>query len=268
MQPIEFCQVPAHLGAGQLCRWPDGEIPWTITALVPRISEFQLIEAVKWAFSKWAKTRRIKPIYQDTATGCRIFIGSRRIDGEHGILAECELPCSASQKYVRMWLDTSEDWITEFTPTDRQILLGAVIWHELGHAFGLPHAPDRSRNIMAPVYDPSITELGSWDLEQLHVRYPVEIIPPSPPVPPAPPVPPSPPIPGGPTVGIIDLILKLIPILTNPAFMQLLAALIELFAKGRSATVQDIHTAADKITAAADELRANPQHAVQALRQI
>ena len=47
-----------------------------------------------------------------------------------------------------------------------------VFWHEFFHALGIDaHAPQGSGNLMEPVHDGPVTELGAWDVTEYTERY-------------------------------------------------------------------------------------------------
>lgn len=193
MNDLRFCACPDHLGMGlPLSRWPDADFPWTITALVPGIGEAEYRTACEWGVSQWAKICGLRPRYVSASRSARLLIGSRSIDGPAGILGETELPAPGMAQ-VRMWIDTGETWTTSFTPSQRQLILPVVLWHEAGHAIGLGHAPQGSTNIMAPIYNPAVTAAGPWDRAEAVRRYDEPAIPPAPVPPPTPQPQPKPP---------------------------------------------------------------------------
>lgn len=171
---FRFCGLPEHLEVEALVsKWPDTHLPWTITDLVPGISEEELIRAVEWAFSPqfgWSGICGLQPVLEQSARNSRLLIGSRRIDGPGNILAECQLP-SPGIRQVKMWLDISEQWTSETMAVQRAIQLPVVLRHEAGHGIGLGHAPSGSTNWMAPVYDPRVVKGGIWDIQESRTRY-------------------------------------------------------------------------------------------------
>ena len=192
MAEIFRCRLPSHILQDRICRWPDNSVTWCVIQELPGVPLDRLEAAITWGLDQWAKVCDIKPRKVDTARSARILVGSRRIDGPTGILAECELPCGIPQ--VRLWFDVGERWTSDMTPQERAIVLPDVAWHELGHALGLGHAPQDTQNIMAPVYNWLVTDPGQWDIREAVVRYGRFV---SPPIVPPIPTPPLPPVPGG-----------------------------------------------------------------------
>ena len=240
--PLSFCKHPEHMEmGGQLCRWPDGDITWTLIDLVPGVTEKGLHDAVAWGLEKWAAVCGVRPRYVGSAAEARILVGSRNIDGPGSILAECELPCGNVQQ-VRLWFDMGDNWTTDFNATDRRIIIEDVAWHELGHALGLGHAPQGSACIMAPVYNPAVKVPGGWDLEQSVSRYgqPLPELPfPPTPVPVPTPIPVPSPIPGG-SMDLATLIALLGKLAQSPWFIAFLTNLFKrqsILADGTPTTI-------------------------------
>lgn len=210
-----ICTVPPeHLAyaEAQVCRWPDGNIPWAVVDELSGV-RFDVLEIVlENAWGRWAKVCDIEPHYTVNARTARVLHGARRIDGPGSVLAECQLPCGGLRQ-VSMWFDLGERWGAPLSPRDQGIILELVATHEIGHALGLGHAPAGSANIMAPAYNPKQLTFGEWDIYEARDRrygapsgrrgtppYPATPIPPpSIPIPPpvVPPLPPPPAAPGG-----------------------------------------------------------------------
>lgn len=230
------------LSAMGLSQWPDGAIPWAITDLVPSMNEAELRRACEWGFRQWAIVCNVKPQEVEVAGKARVLITCRKIDGPGGVLAECELP-QPGMRYVRLWLDVGEQWSSEL-PSIRAIYLANVLWHEFGHALGMGHAPDRSRNVMAPVYDPSVTVAGQWDIGQSQQRYgrPVTVPPPVPSTPT-----PATPAPGGNGMGnfFVKLLMNfakqwLEKAIADGSLQKWLEELLKKLAGGGIATVEQL----------------------------
>jgi hypothetical protein len=177
-----FCQISQAqlaLAAGGLCRWPDNDLPWTLAETFHGLSSRKLVDILQPAFSKWD---RMRVRFVDSSSQARLIVTTRKIDGPGRVLAECQLPCGATNR-VTMWFDFLDNWDEE--------TIFQVGWHECGHAIGLSHAGEGSKNIMAPFLDKSISQLGVWDRQQQAIRY-IEIVPEPPPATPNdPPKPPA-----------------------------------------------------------------------------
>lgn len=226
MNDLTFCNVPEHLvleANANLCRWPNPHVTWGITDLVPGLSEEQLREAVVWGFDQWKAVCGVTHEEVQTAAAAKVLIGSRRIDGPSGVLAEAELPCG-NVRQTRLWFDTGDSWVTGWSPGARQIVIAAVAWHELGHSLGIGHAPQNSPNVMAPVYNPAVRTAGAWDVQQATLRYgPPALQPPTTTPPPKPPpVPPLPP--GG---SVMEFVRMLTWLLSQPWFLEILRKFTE-----------------------------------------
>ncbi len=195
-----YCKTPPA-DTADLSAWPDGDLPWALVDLVPGIPEQHLVADLTDAFGQWSRFCGIRPRYVEDAASARLLVGARSIDGVFGILAETELPAPGLRQ-VRMWFDTGDAWRDQYSPGDRRLSIVIVGRHEFGHAIGLGHAPDGSANWMAPIYDPTVTDAGPWDVAQAVARYPM---PPAPPPPLPAPVPPTP----APTMNL-DSVLRIL----------------------------------------------------------
>lgn len=112
------------------------------------------------------------------ASMANIFSQAGQIDGPMGILGVSYLPCGNTDRNTQLsqTLDVAELW------PEQQLLLR--VWlHEMGHAFGLQHAPEGSGAVMEP-YLTGYTNLQGPDIQELQARYgPPLIAPASPPSP-------------------------------------------------------------------------------------
>lgn len=276
MNPFCSCQIRENvIATASLSKWPDPELPWTIVDLVPGVDLEPMIRGTEWGFRQWAGVCRLHPYYTESAAKARLLIGTQRIDGPGGVLAQCELPFPGL-KTVRMWLDTGDDWAMEL-PTElidlaivssvkmglpvpqtmnavRAIILALVVSHESGHAIGIGHAPKNSPNRMAPSYDPRQLVLGQWDVAESVLRYGQPVTPPLPP--------PPPPTPGVPTMSgilrfMLDMALRAFeryaastPDKTDDLIAAFLRQILAALARGDTAKVEAALTAAtEKLTA-------------------
>lgn len=263
-QPRRLCNCKEHvLAALALSTWPDTDITWTITDLVPGMTEAELRRACGWGLAQWAKVCGVRPREVTDASQAKILVTCRRIDGGGGVLAECELPQQGSRR-VRLWLDVGETWSTEI-PSLRAIILADVLWHEFGHALGINHAPQGSANVMAPVYNPAVKSAGSFDISESQRRYGRPVV-----EPPTSPQPVPTPQPGGNGMGgLLGFLAKIGPLLTqlaplielftklssDPNFKTLLDALSKAFANKQTITVDEL---VSEIQAQRQALKASP----------
>ena len=182
-----FCKTKEADFEG-ISQWPDGDLPWTITDLLPGMTLEEMKADLAWGYDVWAKMCGIRPRYTSNASEARVLIGTRSIDGPSKVLAETELP--NGQRQVRMWLDTGEQWKSTFDDGSNRIILQLVGCHEEGHSIGFGHSPDKPE-IMAPYYNSAQRTPGPWDIQQGTMRYGRSVIV-SPPVTPTQPPAPGP----------------------------------------------------------------------------
>lgn len=246
------CGLTAESFALGISQWPDTHLPWTITDLVPGLSESLMRESAAWAMRQWSLICGVEPVYEVDARKARILMTCRRIDKAGGVLAECELPQTGSRQ-CRLWLDVYDQW-TEMD-AQRGVYLPLVLWHELGHGIGISHAPQGSPNIMAPIYNPKLRKSGTWDISQATQRYGRSVTP-MPPIEPTIPVTPSRPATpaGGGIMGglgtLVDILTKIKPLLdlwNDPAFQEVLAKIIRIFGNKTALSADDVQALKDDL---------------------
>lgn len=250
---LRYCSVPDHLGTSAN-KWPSADIAWTITDSVPGIADAALQTLIGNQLARWAKAANVVFTYTDNARSANILVTSRAIDGPENILAETELP-QPGLAQVHLWFDTAENWLDSETPgSGAQISIDLVALHELGHALGLGHRTDGGPAIMDPIYNPAVSDLEPWDIQQAQSRYgpPLAVAVPIPipiPVPGGIPMPTTPTVPafpipaGGFTVSpaMIQAFLgMLVPLLSksHPMLAQILQWAIASFSVPAAAAVQ------------------------------
>jgi hypothetical protein len=185
MQEPRFCALPDVMEARtSLCKWPSNHITWTVQAAPPGLSVQQVAEAGQEAFRRWSEVCGLTAEYQPGNANVMIAMGTRRIDGTFGVLAESELPCGQVRQ-CRQWYDSSEQWglFDDRGPGGNAIDLIRVMTHELGHALGMNHIG--AGNLLAPTYSPTIIKPQAGDIKEMQARYgtPSENPPPPPPPP-------------------------------------------------------------------------------------
>ena len=152
-------------------------VSWCISGSLPGISNDTFDEAVHWAFLQWKAVCGLLPYRIDDAIAADILITVAALGGPGGVLADSMLPYQAGQ--VKQRYDTGERWVYSATPAEREIDLGRVIAHELGHGLGLPHTTE-SGNLMNPTYSRTIRgPVGAWESAEARKRYGVSVIPPT-----------------------------------------------------------------------------------------
>lgn len=187
---MRFCKtrIPAQAARGQ-CQWPRGMVVrWTVQDPTPPFSKTQMKEILTLAWSGWEAVCGIRAQWVSQAARANVVVTHRRIDGAGGVLAEAQLPCgnAGDSTQLGVWNDTGDDWVVSKNMDGRMIDLLRVDMHEFGHSLGLGHAPERSRNLMAPSISSIRSPQNGWDIPQSQARYgpPSETPPDEPPTPP------------------------------------------------------------------------------------
>lgn len=163
------CGLPDfNLSAGdKTCKWPHKNITYYSDIKMPGISREQIDQAYDIAFSQWASVCDIDPRRVVVAEEANILARSGQgkkfgLDDRGGTLAWSELPCDVHERIqLDQMFDEAEDWSFNMAV--------AVICHELGHALGLPHLA--KGNLMAPYYDPNVTEPQAGDVREIVELY-------------------------------------------------------------------------------------------------
>lgn len=180
---IQLCGVEDTLGVGQMCRWPMIDVSWSIRASLPQFAVEDFREACELAWYYWSSVCGIRPRYTPNNLTANLVIGLQTI-GPGGVLADCELPCGASQaSSLRMRIDTQEAWVIAENPPGSKIDLVRVVCHELGHGIGIPHIG--GANLMAPTYNARLRRPQVGDIAEAVARYGTPVAVPPPPVPPS-----------------------------------------------------------------------------------
>lgn len=165
---VRVCAVPDQLGQGDNCRWPDGRITYAVRQNIPGVPLEQFEATLDSVFAHIAEHCGIDPVRVQQVRDARIAPGTEKIDGPSGVLAWSELPCGNKVQCLQAY-DGSEKW--SIANQDGKIWLWMVVLHEVLHALGLPHAPSGTVAVIAPTYNPRLTGLQPYDVQQLQRRY-------------------------------------------------------------------------------------------------
>lgn len=163
-----ICGVSDAIGQGGDCRWPDGDVSWTIVSVIPGFTFEAMKAVVQTAFDRLAAVCGIVPRYTDTARTARIVINAASMDGPSGVLADSMLPCGNTRQCVQRY-DSGEKWTIDDGPAAGRIDLTRVVAHELGHACGISHIGPG--NLMSPTYSQTIIGPQAGDIAELRRRY-------------------------------------------------------------------------------------------------
>jgi hypothetical protein len=149
------------------CKWPHKAITYHPKLILPGVTAEQAKQAYDIAFGQWARVCDIEPERVEDPTKANILARSGKgkkhgLDARGGTLAWSELPCGVHEKIqLDQMYDEAESWSFNMAV--------AVICHEIGHALGLPHLANG--NLMAPYYDPNVTEPQAGDVREIQALY-------------------------------------------------------------------------------------------------
>lgn len=164
-----ICGFAETITTGELKRDPSAL--YYVEAGLSRIARDMVRDCVKQAFSAWAVVANVNGEEAPNAQQAHLLIRVASIDGRSGVLADCMLPGPPQQL---MRLDDNEQWVVHLgadVPNNTIDLLRVLI-HELGHFWGLGHAPQNSRNLMAPMYSKNIWyPQGDWEVSNMVSLY-------------------------------------------------------------------------------------------------
>lgn len=177
------CCNPLRSAGDGLARWSSPNVTYDCSALVGGLSSILggevVLRAYQNACESWNKVCGIK--MRLSQSGGNIVSSAGRIDGSSGTLAWSYLPGvpSGMKEQLKQLFDISERWTEQW--------LQEVACHEVGHAIGLDHSPDKNALMYPYSHNGSLPVPQAWDIAEGVKRYgPPVAVPPGnpPPVPP------------------------------------------------------------------------------------
>lgn len=154
--------------SGELKR--DSVARWYVAGGLSRITRESIQAQTQAAMNAWSSVANVEGVQASSEDQADLVIRVASIDGRQGVLADCMLP---GPRVQIMRLDNDELWTVFMGPDvpNQSIDLYRVLLHELGHFWGMGHAPQGSPNLMAPVYSRNIWEPRSWEIGEMQRGY-------------------------------------------------------------------------------------------------
>lgn len=161
-----FCNTPQAVleNVDSSCKWPFPEVSIFQALRISALSPEAIQRVVGQCCSRWNAVCNLNLHVATGADQANILSQSGRIDGPMGVLGQSYLPCGnvSHQTQLAQLFDSGESWTEDF--------LLRVMLHEIGHALGLPHAPQGSGACMEPFLT-KLTAPQAWDIQQMVARY-------------------------------------------------------------------------------------------------
>jgi len=174
LDDLPFCGISGEafaIAAQQICMWPIKKISWSLSDLLPGLTEEDWRSAVEEALSMWSVVCALDFKYNPDARTANILITVARIDGPSGTLAWSEMPCYANpwSKLVQRYDAGEYHWVRSDSPGPQELDIVRVVAHEIGHAIGIPHLG--RGNLMAANYSRAVRALQAQDVAEAVRRY-------------------------------------------------------------------------------------------------
>ncbi len=175
-----FCGVSHEEYAinGVTYAWPRGtKMSWGLTfSRLGSLSDMDCKDVFSAALKEISDCCDFSHNYVSNANAANLKITTQRLDGNFGVLADCQIPVGNvnPETQLLMRLDDGESWVISSAPADSQIDLYRVFLHEAEHAHGLGHKPASvtAPALIAPIYSRTIRSLQSaTDMAELVRRY-------------------------------------------------------------------------------------------------
>lgn len=169
---IKICGVPDELGQTGTCQWPFKDVLVHGSGM---LGEVDLGEGIARAVKDplgWNGVCGIRLQQTTNPNTAHIRVSTGGIDGPHGTLAWCQLPCGFTRlrwQACKMLFDTGDIYVFAENPPGGKIDWYRVWWHEGGHGIGIPHITEG--NLMQPMYSNRIRFPQRGDILEARGRY-------------------------------------------------------------------------------------------------
>lgn len=178
IEPRLRCAMPEFASSG-LSKWASPNVTLSQSVRLHGLTPDEVAGVFADACGAWNRVCGIKlAVVSPAGSMANIISKAGRIDGSSGTLAYSYLPGTPSPPtdQLSQMYDDAEGW------TKRWLL--EVVIHEIGHAIGLSHSPDRAAIMYPYAHGGNVTAPQSWDITEARARYGAPV--PTPPtVPPA-----------------------------------------------------------------------------------
>jgi hypothetical protein len=185
-----FCGVTEEAFAinGVTYSWPRGSrLKWGIAfSRLGELSDMDVKDTIVETLKEISACCDVSHEYVANPNAANLRIETRRLDGQSGVLADCQIPVgnvSTDTTTLQLRLDDSEAWGLYDNPPAGRIDLYRVLLHEFEHGHGLGHKPPSIQlpALISPVYSPVMRHLQAADISELVRRYGAPQLPPPPP---------------------------------------------------------------------------------------
>ncbi len=168
MDGYVYCGLSEQLATEEIQRDPLAK--WYVAGGIPGgPNRDQIRDVVTQCMLVWGTVANVRAV-EVPEEQADLVIHPHSIDGRMGVLADCMLPGPRVQV---LRLDQSEMWTIHLgvDVSGALIDLYRVMLHELGHYWGMGHAPKNSKNLMAPTYSREIFSPRSWEIQGMQSLY-------------------------------------------------------------------------------------------------
>lgn len=174
-----FCGVSEEQFAinGTTYQWPRGsQLTWRLDiSRLGTLLHATMCDVIDAALKEISESCDIEHSMAKPGQVANLVIISRRLDGQSGVLADCQIPVGNvnPNTSLLMRFDDSESWVVSEQPGGAEIDFYRVFLHEALHWHGLGHKPVNINDLalIAPVYSRSIRNCQPADKRELVRRY-------------------------------------------------------------------------------------------------